>query len=135
MASPPIDRRRARHFAAFFGGSVLCAAINNLILIVGDLLGLHYSLLLVVCHFTSSSLGYVYHCRVTFDQAMHLNGYARFVAGIWLGLPVSLALIALMVDWLDLAMVIAAPGMTVIMFGYHYLVARLAINRRIIVAK
>ncbi|MEO0464541.1 MAG: GtrA family protein [Pseudomonadota bacterium] len=132
MANTLIGRQRGLHVATFLGGSVLCAAINNAILIAGDWLNFHYVVLLVICYFTSSSVGYVYHCRITFDQPMNNRGYFNFVTGIWFGLPVSLALIALMVDWLGFPMWVAAPVMTIIMFLYHYLVARLAINKKVV---
>jgi len=129
MAHPLIDKLRELQIAAFMGGSVLCAGINNVILIAGDWLNIHYTVLLMVCYLTSSSVGYAYHCRITFNQPMTAGGYTNFVAGIWLGLPVSLALIAVMVDWLMAPMWVAAPVMTLIMFAYHYMVARLAIMR------
>lgn len=131
MANTSTAKASATHAATFLAGSVLCAGINNAILIAGDMLNIHYVALLVTCYFASSSVGYVYHCRITFDRPMHLNGYLNFVGGIWLGLPVSLALIAVMVEWLSWPMWIAAPTMTVIMFVYHYGVARLAIAKHV----
>jgi len=134
MAHALIEKLRELQIAAFLGGSVLCAGINNVILIAGDWLHMHYTVLLLVCYLTSSSVGYAYHCRITFHQPMTAGGYINFVAGIWLGLPVSLALIAVMVDWLILPMWVAAPVMTLIMFVYHYMVARLAIITRLTAA-
>lgn len=128
VSGPEGEREQGRHLAVFLGGSMLCAGINNAILIAGDWLSVHYAVLLVVCYFTSSSVGYVYHSRITFNRTMSGGGYANFVAGVWLGLPVSYALIALMTDWLGWPMGIAAPVMTLIMFAYHYGVARLAIK-------
>ena len=126
--NPRGEREHGRYLAIFLGGSILCAGINNIILIAGDWLRVHYALLLLVCYFTSSSVGYVYHCRITFNQAMSVGGYANFVAGIWLGLPISYGLIALMTDWFGWPMGIAAPVMTLIMFLYHFGVARLTIR-------
>lgn len=130
MGQVHIAKESAAHAATFLFGSLLCAGVNCFVLIAGDWLSIHYLVLLVVCYFTSSSVGYVYHCRITFDQPMHLSGYLGFVGGIWLGLPVSLGLIAFMLHWVLWPMWIAAPTMTVIMFVYHYVIARLTIAAR-----
>lgn len=121
-------RARIAHYAQFLGGSVLCAGINNVILIAGDWLGYGYALLIVVCYAVSGTVGYVYHCRITFGDPMTWAGFARFSAGLWLGLPVSLAILAVLSDVLMLPMWIAGPVMTVMMVAYHYLVSRWTIT-------
>ncbi len=122
--------KTALHHAHFLGGSVLCAGINNLILIAGATLGFGYVPLTFLCYAVSGSVGYVYHCKITFHQPMTVNGYFSFIVSISLGLPVSLCILAVLSDWLAFSMWIAAPVMTVIMFGYHYFVARLTITSR-----
>ncbi len=113
--------------APFLGGSILCAGINNVILIAGEFMGFGYFLLTFICYATSGSVGYLYHCKITFDQPMTVSGYINFIATLSLGLPVSLMLLAIMVDGLNLPMWFAAPAMTLIMFVYHYFIARLTI--------
>ena len=114
------------HLVRFAGGAILCAGINNAILIIGDAYNLPYAVLLVVCYGVSASVGYAYHSRVTFDYPMTWRAFANFVGGIWLGFPVSLLLLAGLSDLLGLSMWLAAPAMTVAMVAYHYLVARVA---------
>lgn len=125
-----IDHLRQSRYAQFLGGSVLCSGINNVILIAGDYLGYGYVFLLFLCYAASGSVGYVYHCKITFDDPMTLRGYINFIVGISLGLPVSLAILAILADWMALSMWFAAPTMTVIMFAYHYLIARFTIAGR-----
>jgi putative flippase GtrA len=107
---------------------VICASINNAILIAGDHVGYSYGPLVVTAYFVSIAVGYAYHCRITFDEPMNLSGYIRFSAGIWLGLPLSLLILAALSDGLNVPMWLAAPLMTGLMVAYHYAIARITIR-------
>jgi putative flippase GtrA len=122
-------RFRGRHYALFLSGSVLCASINNIILIIGDYLGAHYVPLTFLYYLVSSSVGYVWHCRITYRDVMTIAGYWQFVLGISLGLPLSLMILALLTDWLGSPMWFASPVMTALMLVFNYKVARFAILR------
>jgi len=115
-------------FALFLGGSVLCAGINNVILIAGEWLGYNYVLLTFLCYFVSGSVGYFYHCRITFDKPISWMSYVGFISSLFLGLPLSILLLAIAIEWLVLPMWIAAPAMTMIMFIYHFAIAQLTIK-------
>lgn len=117
------------HYVRFLAGGAICAALNNAILIMGDWLGYSYTVLIVIAYLVSVSIGYAYHCWITFDEPMTLGGYARFSASIWLGLPLSLVILAIFTDFLSLAMWITGPIMTCLMMIYHYIIARITIGR------
>ncbi len=122
-------RSRLAHYAQFLGGGAICAGINNAILIAGDRLGYSYAVLIILAYLVSVSVGYAYHCRITFCEPMSRAGYIRFSASIWLGLPLSLAILAVLSDGLDLAMWLAGPIMTVLMVIYHYAMTSLTIGK------
>lgn len=121
-------RQPVMHYVQFLGGSVICAVIYNATLIVGDWFGYGYVSLLVLGYALSLSFGYVYHCRVTFTKALSLSGYISFSAGIWLGVPFSLAILFLLGDMLHMPMWLAAPVTTSAMVIYHYCVTRLSMS-------
>ena len=123
-----IDCHRLPHYIQFLGGGVVCATLNNAILIVGDWLGYGYVSLILTGYMASITVGYVYHCCITFDKPMTLQGYTRFSAGIWLGLPLSFVVLLALGELLHLHMWIAAPTMTCVMLVYHYATARIAIG-------
>lgn len=113
----------------FLAGSVLCTLINNLILIGGDHLGYGYISLTFAAYMCSATAGYIFHSVVTFESLMSIRGYLSFTAGIWLGLPLALLILGILTSGIALPMSVAAPAMTVLMFAYHYLIARWSITR------
>jgi len=123
-----IDREPLRYLLC--GG--LCAVVNNIILIGGDGLGLHYALLTAISWALAGSLGYGLNARFTFRQPWRGRAYLRFMGGVALGVPLSLALLALFVSLLRLPMWFAAPASTLLMMVYNYANARLAIMRRLL---
>jgi putative flippase GtrA len=121
---------RLARYAQFLGGGVICAALHNLILIVGDWLGYGYLPLVLFGYLVSVTVGYFYHCRITFDEPISWRGYTLFSAGIWLGMPLSFVILLVLGKLLGLPMWVAAPAMTCIMLGYNYSIARLSLNLR-----
>jgi len=107
------------------GGVV--AVINNIVLIGGDRLGIAYPALVVLTWFIGGSIAFALHSHVTFRVAPSRVTYAQFMGGVAVGIPLSLALLALLVSWLKLPMWIAAPVATLAMFLFNYLNARTAL--------
>lgn len=115
----------ASHRVRYLIGAVICAALNNVILIGGDALGFGYVLLSVTCFVVTGTFAYAFHSYVTFRKEMQVKGYFLYMAGILMGLPVSILFMHGLYDLLGLPMWIAAPLLTVIMFVYNYAVTKL----------
>ncbi|MEO8019598.1 MAG: GtrA family protein [Pseudomonadota bacterium] len=109
----------------------LCALIHNLIMIGGDFFGVHYLPATLISFAVVTPLGYFLHCRFTFRKAHSLEGFLRFMAGIAIGYPISLALMVLFCSGLGLPVLIAAPLATAVLFVFNYLSAHWAIVRRL----
>lgn len=114
----------------YLGGAVLCAAINNAILIAGAHLGVPDTVGVIATWLAGGSAGYLYHTRVTYRQPLSRRGYVQFMAGVAIGTPLTWVLILLMRQGLGWPMEWAAPVTTVILVVYNYLNARLAIHWR-----
>jgi len=117
----------AQHSARYLGGAILCALVNNVILIAGHAAGLADFTSVVICWFAGGTTGYLWHHRITFRVAPSRAGYLRFLAGSALGIPLSYLALALFHQWLDWEMWLAAPATTIAMFAYSYLSARIAL--------
>lgn len=119
------------HGRRYLTVGALCALVHNLIMIGGDLAGLHYVLATFLSFAVVTPLGYFLHCRFTFRKAHSLEGFLRFMAGIAVGYPLSLVLMILFCSGLRLPVAIAAPLATAILFAFNYLSAHWAIMRRL----
>jgi putative flippase GtrA len=108
----------------------LCAATHNVVMIGADFAGLHYVPATLLSCAIVTPLGYFLHCRFTFREAHSLAGFLRFMAGIAVGYPLSLALMALFCSGLHWPVLIAAPLTTILLFVFNYVSAHWAIVRR-----
>lgn len=128
MTFPHFARRLARFESARYLGVGACVAVlNNIVLIGGDRAGLGYGPLMALSWFVGGTTGYLLHARHTFRRAHGWGAYARFMGGVALGVPLSLAMLAGLKSGLGLPMWVAAPANTLGMFAYNYFSARLAI--------
>lgn len=109
---------------------IVCAITHNLIMIGADFAGLHYLPSTLLSFAVVTPLGYFLHCRFTFRTAPSLDGFLRFMAGIAVGYPLSLALMVLFCSGLSLPVIVAAPLATAALFVFNYLSAHWAIMRR-----
>lgn len=119
------------HGRRYLTVGALCALVHNLIMIGGDFAGLHYLPATILSFAVVTPLGYFLHCRFTFRKARSVEGFLRFMAGIAIGYPLSLALMILFCSGLGLPVLIAAPLATAILFVFNYLSAHWAIARRL----
>lgn len=118
------------HGRRYLSVGALCAITHNLIMIGGDLAGLHYFPATLVSFAVVTPLGYSLHCRFTFRKPHSLDGFLRFMAGIAVGYPLSLALMVLFCSGLGLPVVVAAPLATAVLVAFNYVSAHWAIVRR-----
>ena len=120
-----------RQPARYLVSGAVCALANNILLIVGARAGLGTFELTLLSFLVIGTAGYAAHAHFTFRQAPGWRTYARFMAGIALGIPIAYAVLALLRDGLGMPMLYAAPIATVALLVYNYLSARLAIKRRL----
>jgi len=124
---PEAGRQPARYLIS--GG--LCALANNVLLIAGAHAGLGIFSLTLLSFLVIGTAGYGAHVYFTFRQTPGWRGYARFMAGVALGIPAAYAVLALLCDVLHIPMLLTAPIATLVLLIYNYLSARLAIMRRL----
>jgi putative flippase GtrA len=108
----------------------ICAVVNNLVLIGADRLGLGYAGVLAASWGISGSLGYALHTRFTFFAAPSWMAYARFMAGVALGIPLAFVAIWCFRSGLNWPMWASAPSATIVMVAFNYFSARVAILGR-----
>ena len=106
---------------------VLSVLANNVILIAGEMIGLHYAVSSVVCFLVIGALAYVAHAQITFSAESTFIGYLRYCGTQLFGLVLTLALLAAMIDLLEWQMWIAAPVLSVAMLVYTFIATRWAV--------
>ncbi len=109
---------------------LVCVALNNVILIGGEAMGIHYAIATVICFFFVGGLAYATHADYTFEAGRSWLGYGRFLGTQTLGLVLTLAILFVLSDGLGLSIWIAAPTVTIIMFIYQFLATRWAVGAR-----
>lgn len=121
---PPFKRTLPRYTLV----GLICVGLNNIILIGGDAIGLHYSVLAVICFLFVGGLAYVTHADFTFVTKRSWTGYFRFLGTQTLGLLLTIVILFVLSDQLMLSVWIAAPAVTIIMFAYQFITTRWAVG-------
>lgn len=119
-----------RHSARYLLIAAFSALLLNAVLIGVHALGAHYLAALVAANVVVIAFAYTAHCAFTFEVERSAAGFWRFVSTQAVGFPLSVAVLALLVDGLDLVVWIATPIATIILFAYNFLSARWAIFLR-----
>ena len=118
-----IHSRPARYIVV----GAICALIHNVVMIVGDVLGVHYLLMSVVSFGIVTLLGYLLHSGFTFRGQLSIAAFLRFAAGLAFGFPISLLVMAILCTGLGIPVIIAAPTATIVLFVWNYASAHWAI--------
>jgi putative flippase GtrA len=113
----------ARAIPRYLIVGALCALIANGILIGFDHLGIHYVISVIVASAITLVLAYELHTQWTFGGTRSPGGLARYAAAMALNVPISIALLFVLVTLGGLKMVFAAPAATVIQTAFNYVVA------------
>jgi SAM-dependent methyltransferase len=71
--------------------------------------------------------GYAFHTRFTFDQPMAAGSFLRYALGMATNYPASLVLMFVFCDLAGLAVAVAAPISTVLLFVWNFTTSRWAI--------
>lgn len=102
---------------------LLCAVVNNLIVIAMDFAGYHYLPGVIVSFAVTMFLAYVLHAGYTFEVRPSSTGGLRFAAANLSGFPLSLGAMYVLCDRVGLRASIAMPIATVLLFFWNYLLA------------
>ncbi len=106
----------------------VCLAINNVILIGGERLGVHYLPATLFCYVFVGGFAFVCHAKLTFRTMPSWRGYLRFQAAQATGAVLTLAMLFALRGLLDLPMWVAAPAATLAMFVYNFVSTRWAVS-------
>ena len=106
------------------------ALLSNAILIVFDQFGIHYIVSCVVAFVITLILAYGLHTHWTFDAKRSLSGLLRYGAAMALNLPLSVALLFVLVSLAGLTMAVAAPLATIALTVLNYLIAATLLRSR-----
>lgn len=128
MKLPAIGWRPARYVVV----GAVCATVHNLIMILGDMAGLHYLPMNFVSFATVTPLGYWLHSDFTFAEKLSLRAFLRFATGVAAGFPISLLTMAVLCTGFGVPVIIAAPVATIVLFVWNYASAHWAILGRML---
>lgn len=106
-----------------------CALVHNAIMIGLDRVGMHYAASSVVSFLVVVVLGYGLHVRYTFGVAPVSGAFWRYTLGMAANYPLSLVLLFVLCDLVQLPVAIAAPVATVMLFGWNFVASRWALIR------
>lgn len=101
----------------------LCALLANAILIGFEHLGINYAVSAIVAFVGTLLLAYALHTSWTFGAERSFAGLVRYGASMAINLPISLALLFVLINLLALRMELAAPLATVIQTAFNYIIA------------
>jgi putative flippase GtrA len=105
----------------------VCALVYNGAMIGADIIGLHYAIALAITFVVVVLLGYSLHVRYTFRTSLSVSGLFRYAVPMAANFPLTLAAMFVLCDLLGLAVAIAAPITTVLMFAMNYVLSKWAI--------
>lgn len=114
-------------FSRYAAVGVISVALNNIILIAGDALGLHYVASTLACFFVIGGLAYLAHTNITFEVSRSLIGYLRYCATQVTTLALTLGMLHIAIDQLAWSIWIAAPIVSVAMLLFNFIATRWAV--------
>lgn len=106
---------------------LVCALLNNLIVIGFDRLGYHYTLAVCVAFVATTAIGYLMHAAHTFKVAPSSSALLRFFGANAGSFVIAMLMMAALCDGLGLSASLAMPIATVLLFAWNYAVATWAI--------
>lgn len=107
-----------------------CALLNNLAIIIGNFLGIHYLPMTIASFVIVTPLAYLLHAGFTFKEPGSLRGFLRFAAGLATAFPVFFLFMAILCTCLRVPVVVAAPVTTIVLYVWNYATAHWAIRGR-----
>lgn len=110
---------------------LVCALLNNAIVIGLDHAGHHYFVAVIVAYLNVVLLGYLLHAAYTFQVRASRAGCIRFLAANLTSLPLSMLLMFMFCDGIGLSASQAMPIATVLLFFWNFLLAQWVIGKPI----
>ena len=105
----------------------ICAALNNLLIIGGDFLGIGYVAMSIAAFAVVTTFAYLMHTSLTFRERASIRGLLRFSSGVAAGFPLFFLLMAILCTGLGMPVVIATPLCTIALYVWNYALAHWAI--------
>jgi putative flippase GtrA len=113
----------------FIAVSAACALLHNAIVIAADRLGLHYAAASLLSFVIVVLFGYWLHCVWTFPAAERgAMTLARYALSMTANLPLFVGGMFLAVDLAGLAVALAAPLVTVLLWAVNFMATRWALR-------
>ena len=113
----------------FLAVSLACVVLHNAVMIGGDWLGLHYAGSALLSFAVVVGLGYWLHSAWTFPAAGRSGmSLARYAFSMSANLPLFLAGMFACVDLAGLPVAMAAPLVTVLLWGFNFAATRWALR-------
>jgi putative flippase GtrA len=109
-----------------------CAIAHNAAMIAGDLAGLHYLQSTAISFVLVGLLGYALHVRFTFRVSPSAGSLTRYLLAMTGNCPLWIALMFVFCDLMGIAVAIAAPVATVMLFAWNFAASRWAITGRLL---
>ena len=113
--------------AAYIAVAGLCIIVHNLVLIVGDSLGLPLWQTVLLSFVLVATLGYMLHGLFTFRQPLAMRRLVRYAAAMSANIPLAFVTTWFWHDAVGLAMALAAPIASGCMLALNFVLGRWAI--------
>lgn len=110
---------------------LICATIHNAIMFACDAIGVHYTIAMVISFSVVAPISYGLHSFYTFERDLTRMRFLRFAGGLFMGFPINLVLMALLISGIGLGVPVATLLCTGLLFLWNYFAARWAILVRI----
>ena len=115
----------------FLGVGFACAILHYLVMVAGDLAGLHYAVSSLISLVVVTIFGYQLHSRWTFPGSERSRtSFVRYAVTVSANLPLSLAGMFVLVDILGLSVPVAVPVVTILLFAFNFTANRWALRVR-----
>ena len=108
---------------------LLCALLNNAIVIGMDRFHIHYAVSVMAAYFVVTVAGYLLHAAYTFRVNASLKGWLRFASANLSGFPLAMGSMFVLCNLLGLRVAIAMPVATALLFIWNYALAYLVVGR------
>lgn len=129
LRSRMVDLLQRSRASRYLGVGGICAIANNAIVIGLDLVGVHYTVSIVIAFVLVTTLAYYLHAVHTFRVPLSAPALARFFAGNLGGFGISVALMVLFCSGIGLSSAVAMPIVTALLLAWNFTVARWALSK------
>lgn len=109
----------------------LCAVAHNIIMILGNWMGIATPLLVMLSFCAVILLGFGLHTRVTFAVGPDLESLVRYTMAMAANLPLTMVILWFLVEVCGWSMVVAAPAGTIVLVALNFLMTQWAIVSRL----